>query len=426
MVIVFGRRSYGRVDAHGGEHAQTTFAHVYYMPIVPVSSFWVTQQLDGAARGFSIRASGKSIAAAYLRCWAPLAAFGALVSGGVVGMMLAALFASASAWAWTWRSVRGELAIRKSDFQLLAFGTRCDPERMPAEMREKLKHALDERWAALDVKRSPDEVAEHGAASTREAVIAYGLLRLASIDAPRDARAKAADAARRIVEGTHETLPAGDGPYRVVEPNAPGGNASAEAPIFGDVANAATAMSAANATLAANAIRGARLARRVGKWWHPTRAKVLLGVFLGLACIGGLSEEGRSLCGAREVSSVENASPKDLVSLHCAGDIENIGEFSHGEQVYSCMVGDLIVPVIGDVDGNVVVGKLHSLAYGTYEWPENIRTSPQFASSYLKVESLAAHRAVAIALIGGLVALFGFVVAWVRLSVRRRRRRSNS
>ncbi|HEY1812584.1 MAG TPA: hypothetical protein VGG74_09585 [Kofleriaceae bacterium] len=415
MIIVFGRRSFGRVDAHGGEHAQTTFGHVYYMPILPVSSFWVTQQLDGAARGFTIRTSGKSIAAAYLRCWGPVAAFGALVAGGAVGFVIAALLASASAWAWTWRSLRGELTLRQSDFQMLAFGTRCDPERMPAEMREKLKHGLDERWAALDAKRSPDEVAEHGAASTREAVIAYGLLRLASIDAPRGARAKAAQAAQRIVEGAHEAMPAGDGPYRAVEPT--------ETPIFGDVANAATAMSAANATLAANASNAARMARRVGKWWHPTRAKVFLAVFVTLACIGGLSQEGPALCGARELSSIDaHVSSNELVSLQCAGDVENIGQFEHGERVYGCIVGNVIVPVVGDVDGSVAIGTVHSMTSGVYQWPSDILTSPQFASSYLKVESLAAHRAIAIALIAGLAALFGIVVVWLRFVVRRRRR----
>ena len=127
------------------------------------------------------------------------------------------------------------LAHRRSDFQMLAFGTRCDPERMTSEMRAQLKLGLDERLAALDVKRSPDEVAELlGATSTREAVIAYGLLRLAAIDAPRDARVKAATAARRILDGARDAAPASDGPYRAADQDA------ASPPIFTDVANAAS------------------------------------------------------------------------------------------------------------------------------------------------------------------------------------------
>src|SRR5512133_3356729 len=122
MVIIYGRRSFGRIEAHGGEHAQTSFVHVYYMPIVPISSFWVTQDLGTAVRGFEIRASGKSILAAYLRSWGPIAALIAFATApGALGLLAPLPFVAATVWAWTLRSLRGG-ALRRSDFQLLAFG----------------------------------------------------------------------------------------------------------------------------------------------------------------------------------------------------------------------------------------------------------------------------------------------------------------
>src|SRR5512144_3366345 len=105
MVIIFGRRAFGRIEAHGGEHAQTSFAHVYYMPLVPVSSFWVTHAGPGGARGFEIRTSGTSILAAYLRSWAPLVAVIAFAIGGLGGVAVGAAAVAACAWAWTLRSL---------------------------------------------------------------------------------------------------------------------------------------------------------------------------------------------------------------------------------------------------------------------------------------------------------------------------------
>ena len=73
MMIVYGHRWYGRVHGHGGEHAQTQFAHIYYVPVIPMSSFWVTN----GARGFYTRLSARSVIATYLRWWGLVAAVAA-------------------------------------------------------------------------------------------------------------------------------------------------------------------------------------------------------------------------------------------------------------------------------------------------------------------------------------------------------------
>ena len=410
MVIVFGRRSYGRVDAHGGEHAQTTFAHVYYMPIIPVSSLWVTQDLGDSARGFSINMSGKSIAAAYLRCWGPIAVIATLASGSIGGYVAAALFAAASAWAWSWRSLRGAHAMRKSDFQRLAFGTRCDPERMPVEMRDQLKHSLDERWAALDTKRSPDEVAELGAASSREAVVAYGLLRLASIDAPKPARDQAAAAARRILTGTHDAPAVVDGPYRAPDQDV------ASPPIFDDVASAATHASAASHAAAAQMPRTKRASRISLK-----RMGVLVVAMLGLGSLYGFAVNVSAFAGATQLSAGELRTARSgFVSVHC-DSIENVGMIGQRKNIDACTIGDMVLPVVSsaafDEPGTVVEGKLHSMRDGEYIWPSEIH---QLTGTYLEFSPVRQARNLAIEmLVIALLVLGGFGVWFVK-----KRRRS--
>src|SRR5580765_5601705 len=108
MVIIYGRRSFGRIDAHGGEHAHTSFVHVYYMPLVPIGSFWVTEDHGTSVRGFEIRPSGKSIIAAYLRSWGPIAAIIALSATHGAFRLIAALpFVALTVLAWSWRALHG-------------------------------------------------------------------------------------------------------------------------------------------------------------------------------------------------------------------------------------------------------------------------------------------------------------------------------
>jgi hypothetical protein len=211
MVIIYGHRAYGRVEDHGGEHALTTFVHVYYVPLVPTGSMWVTR--DHPARdAVRIGLHGKSIAAAYLRTWGlAIAAACLLFAPGPMTALVAAGMAALSAWSWSWRRLRGNEARRRSDFNLLAFGTRCEPQRLPRSTRAVLQAALEAQRVRLGLERPPEDVARFGAASRDEAVIAYGLLRLAAIE-HRSAEQDAAVA--RLLSGNHDALPAGEGPYR--------------------------------------------------------------------------------------------------------------------------------------------------------------------------------------------------------------------
>src|SRR5437763_6026203 len=64
--IVAGERSYGRVAECGNEFVQTRFAHVWFLPLVPITSQWA-HGVGYATCGFEIRTDARSVAATYLR-----------------------------------------------------------------------------------------------------------------------------------------------------------------------------------------------------------------------------------------------------------------------------------------------------------------------------------------------------------------------
>lgn len=222
-VIFYGTREYGLVDEYQGELASTTFFHVWFVPLVPVGSTWITHQGVGQRRGHEITLHGKSVAAGYARVWGPIAAVGSLgaVLGGasIVYAVIAVVAALACAASWRWRTLHGERARRESDFNYVAFGTRVHPKRLLAETRAQLKAALDRQWAARAPKNSPNDIARHGTSDPAEAVIAYGLLRLGALE--RRGGTEDADA-DRILDGEHVPTAPPAGPYRgSVEPTSP-------------------------------------------------------------------------------------------------------------------------------------------------------------------------------------------------------------
>ncbi|HEY5944896.1 MAG TPA: hypothetical protein VIV40_05365 [Kofleriaceae bacterium] len=239
-VIIYGVRPYGTVEAHGGEHAQTQFFHIWFAPLIPTGSYWITGR-DGSTgqRGYSIGLHGKSVLAGYARVWGPIAALGTFVAGldgNPLLLLISALAIALTVWTWTWRSVRGEPAQRRSDFNLVAFGTRCEPRRMGKELLGAFKRALDDRWHARKPDRTPNDIARHGTKDANEAIIAYGLLRIAAVVRGRAGREEDRDA-DRILEGAHSTLAFGEGPYR---------EGVQEAPVSGSLAHVVKGMAVAH------------------------------------------------------------------------------------------------------------------------------------------------------------------------------------
>ncbi|HEX5059164.1 MAG TPA: hypothetical protein VFV99_07375, partial [Kofleriaceae bacterium] len=110
-VIIYGERRYGTVEAYGGEYAQTRFFHIWFVPLIPVGSHWMTSR----NAGYTIGLHGKSVLAAYGRVWGPAIALGTFVAGvggNPLMLLFSALAIAATVVAWSWRNLRGEAAIR--------------------------------------------------------------------------------------------------------------------------------------------------------------------------------------------------------------------------------------------------------------------------------------------------------------------------
>lgn len=400
MVIVYGHRAYGKVEHCGGQFAQTKFAHIYYMPLFPTGSFWVTAQDRSGTRGFPIRLHGKSVVATYLRMWGPIAALACLVAGSVVATLFGVAFTALTAWAWIWTNTRHR---RRSDFNLVAFGSRCEPSLMDDDMRDVLRRSIEERWLKVAAGRPPEDIARYGAKTLEEAAAAYGLLRLAALDRAPDANA----AADRILAGEIEPLPAGDGPYR--EADAPQTHTAVIAEVE-SIGAAHHAQSVAQAK-----------ARHVSsRWWRPDRAVLLL---LAAAGLGGIIEEAPALRGAPMVTASELDHSSGYVSVACT-KLAYLGDFSSHESGYACLMGDRVLAVVADADRADVplVGSLTQFNNAArHQWPDEISYGGDSFSVYLTEESLRSHQVAAVICIGGELVLAGFLVRTIR---RRRRART--
>jgi len=79
MILIYGESKYGKVDRVPGLfHVVTSFAHLYYLPLIPIGTF---VRVEGAGDvGRRIRTSGKSVLMGYLRSYSFL---GALIASGL-------------------------------------------------------------------------------------------------------------------------------------------------------------------------------------------------------------------------------------------------------------------------------------------------------------------------------------------------------
>jgi hypothetical protein len=169
--------------------------------------------MTSAETGHESKLSGRSVLAGYSRTWGPVAAVGMFLFGGGAGMLAGIGALAVTALTLAWRDVRGTSA-RRSDFNLMAFGTRCDPKLMPRELVEALRPEIQARWAAVSEGASPSDVARFGTDDLARAAAAYGVLRLTALDLPSHQRAEAEADAARIVDNTRELTDGSGGPYR--------------------------------------------------------------------------------------------------------------------------------------------------------------------------------------------------------------------
>ena len=129
MIVIWGTRRVGKIDHRDGQYALTRFAHVYWLPLLPIGAVWMT----GLDTGHAIKLSARGVLAGYARTWGLLLGLvGAAAGGGALAVGVAT--AAVGALSITWTNVRGAAAKRRSDLNLLAFGTRCDPRRFPDQL----------------------------------------------------------------------------------------------------------------------------------------------------------------------------------------------------------------------------------------------------------------------------------------------------
>lgn len=79
-MIVYGTRLYGYCDEiEGVGHVKTQFAHIWFLPLIPLKGFFVFDGDDD--RGIQIPMRGKSVMSAWLRSGFIFGGIGSLVAG---------------------------------------------------------------------------------------------------------------------------------------------------------------------------------------------------------------------------------------------------------------------------------------------------------------------------------------------------------
>ncbi len=79
-MILYGTRLYGYCDAIPGVgHVATRFAHIWFVPLIPLEGFFVFEEDDD--RGVKIPMRGKSVLSAWLRSGFIFGGIGSLVGG---------------------------------------------------------------------------------------------------------------------------------------------------------------------------------------------------------------------------------------------------------------------------------------------------------------------------------------------------------
>lgn len=84
MLVYYGIRHYGPVDRiEGLGEVRTRFFHIWFVPLIPLGSMFVTQQLDDGVSGLKIGLSLKSVLVAWSRTAFVLSLLG-LVGFGLI------------------------------------------------------------------------------------------------------------------------------------------------------------------------------------------------------------------------------------------------------------------------------------------------------------------------------------------------------
>ena len=73
MIVVWGSKLYGKVDEiEGVGHVATQFGHLFWIPLLPMNSYFVTKQEGGHFEGTPLGLQAKSVMAGFARVFSVL------------------------------------------------------------------------------------------------------------------------------------------------------------------------------------------------------------------------------------------------------------------------------------------------------------------------------------------------------------------
>jgi hypothetical protein len=167
MVIVYGTRFYGKVKACGSSFLATQFVHLYYVPLIPIATQLILEESAGGGyKGMKSTFSVKSMLAAYLRVWGPIAVVAAIAIGvsgvsdladdglamAIVGVFTAVVVVALLAGTIVGFAVVGKLSMeekRKRAAYAMHLGYQVDP----ADMGDA-RHAFRDGLLSTIIERS--------------------------------------------------------------------------------------------------------------------------------------------------------------------------------------------------------------------------------------------------------------------------------
>jgi hypothetical protein len=178
MLLIWGKRSYGAVSKVGTISVKTVFGHFWYLPLFPMTSYYVDSSNDGAFELNSI--NWRSVLCGYVRVWAPVAlVFSCFAFSGddveTESKVISGLLMFAAVAAFIASYVLDRKLVNPQDVQvrkLMArhFGVAVDPyacaTSLQMEIDERMRAGsamqLDDAWykRALDDAFSPAENVE--------------------------------------------------------------------------------------------------------------------------------------------------------------------------------------------------------------------------------------------------------------------------
>jgi hypothetical protein len=158
MIIVYGTRLYGKIKASGPSFLATQFVHLYYLPLFPLSTKLVLEEVGNTNKSIPTSFSVRSMLAAYLRVWGPIACIAAAATGlsavssmgddvlsmAVVGVFAAVVVVALLAGTIVSFAVLGKLSHdekRKRAAYALHLGYHVDPADM-GEARRAFRDSL--------------------------------------------------------------------------------------------------------------------------------------------------------------------------------------------------------------------------------------------------------------------------------------------